>query len=1422
MLKRLISTVLILTLSLSSFTVTVSATEPENYKIIYSRNFDKEPTGNNLRFLYSGITENNLGDWTYNYSSKYLQCLAIDGSNVMMETMDEMDSNVYRFAENVTSGVFYLSMDIGFHDQGLSWDDGYITLYSDEYDISDNNWDAMFKQTGLRYALKLEGKTASNGKAAYMIAKPGEPYEGLVSCDEYKAVNLTADKLHRLDFIYDLKNDYVWIYLDGELMRKLAVADQYRDNIDQISAIGIRTRPGMFVDNISIANGPANSFDYDVKNITESSFDIEFNQSVHSLTTENVLVNDVTVKNIIKKNAGLYTVIAEMTNEPVITLYNVTNILGETINDTKAYNQLVNIDFDTPVMDLNNINDTSESIYADGTFRITGGVNKFALRNNQATYRDSDKMLRIVAKAHSGWHDSFCHFDFSNYAYAMGKLTIAYNEKFTDTQNFETWLVCEDVPSDNTGGFALPSFLNGNNYGYNGTGISPRKNVWHSIKHILDFDKNTLTSYIDGTVFYQGALKNAAYFDDKTKVKGIRFCLGSDGTSGQAVYMDDWDIHTEYVPNASGIYVSNAKTTGTTGDGEEFTYTAKLFNTTDSPVNLCLLTGIYNGETLIKANYTQSENIAAGTFLNASFGAICDANTTAVKGFIWDSLTNLTPLCLGFEKIIVPELSNTSAVFDDVDEKHPYFEAINLLSIMELTEGNGNGRFYPDQFITNGEFADMTAAAFSIGGESKHSFKDATDYAEAIEKAATANIIKGVPADEFVADEEITQQVAAAILVNVYEKTKNAIIPTTDAIESFSDGDMVSDWAVASMDKAATYRFVPVGSETMLRPTVGVTRGEAAQLISNVLLTLGELRTNNYTSSTSFIQTKDGNIFLRSDKADIGVKTEASIFGWEVRGYYGDILKKGYEKTQNGEARLNFDDLDLGHYSLKVFATDENGVRHDLAETFFAIIDDYDFMSVAYDESPFGMNTSYYLYYLGWSPEYTHEMVYNSGARNIRDGCSWRSFEKGEGNYVLFQPETIEAFKQYGMTQLYSAGYSHPLYDGGTAPYTDEGIQAFANYVKAIYDLHDGYVQYVDVHNEWWAERFGGGPANCSPVTYSKLAKKTWEAVKPTYPDSRLGLVVGFSTDYRDWTEELFSQGALAYADYLQYHTYTRNPETDIKADVEFFNDMVEKYGNGKKVGIWLTETGADNAPLDGGITMKEKAALIPRQHVVSFANGIEKVYNYNLMNDGANPANNEDNFGLVYNLSSVYGALVPKEAYVSYAVMTRQLTGLDFKETKRADNIHHYVFEGNGRKVETLYSLEDTSVTLLTSTPVKATDIMGIENTYYPLDGKIYLDLCPEMLYLEGDFEVSDTAIPINCSVTNAASGSDTQFNFVASGELAGKSLTGRVYKDTFNVADGYSFEAPAEAGERTYIIDLEASEKPFARLRQTVEFTN
>lgn len=738
-----------------------------------------------------------------------------------------------------------------------------------------------------------------------------------------------------------------------------------------------------------------------------------------------------------------------------------------------------------------------------------------------------------------------------------------------------------------------------------------------------------------------------------------------------------------------------------------------------------------------------------------------------------------------------------------------------------------DGNFVAKEFITRAEFLTMAVAALEVEGSGGHRFSDVPAgayYKSSLDKAVSAGVINGKSSGVFAPEDTLTHQEAATIIVKALEKVRGKQLSVSGALANYADGNQVDSWAQEAMEKAATFKIIPVDNGKNLYPDNGVTKGEAVQLISKTLDAIGENAKDDFEKNIEIIQTVKGNVFLRSEKIDIGIATGTRLFGWEVRGYYGDILMRGYAKTKNGQAMLNFDYLDLGHYSLKIFAVDENGIRHELGETFFGILADYDFMQVDHDDSPYGINTSYYLTGDHWDPKLTAELAYRMGARNIRDGCHWIKNEPEKGKYVVFQPETVDIFNSYGMTELFATFCGCEHYDNGGTPWTDEGIQAFANYINALYDIYDGHIHYVDVYNEYWAPRFGdmGGSlseADSLPINYYRMAKIVWETVKPNFPESKLGLVVGNSTTYKDWTEELFGYGGLNYGDYIQYHVYTSKPESDIKADVDFLNATMEKYG--KKTPIWLTETGNHTATQANGLTLRQQGNLIPRIYAVSFANGIEKVYIYNLMNNGLMQEDNEDNFGLVHNTISPYGVNVPKEGYVTYAVSARQLTDVKFSEDKSKDGIIHYVFTNDDRKVELLYSLEETSVALLTDKPVKITDIVGKVKTYEPLNGKIYLDLCSDMLYLEGDFEVEKTEMPMGINVENAAVGTDAELTFEPKGELKNIDIYGKVDNDTFKVVDNYVFNAPEEVRKNEYIIDLENEGRAFARMHTTVQFS-
>ena len=140
---------------------------------------------------------------------------------------------------------------------------------------------------------------------------------------------------------------------------------------------------------------------------------------------------------------------------------------------------------------------------------------------------------------------------------------------------------------------------------------------------------------------------------------------------------------------------------------------------------------------------------------------------------------------------------------------------------------------------------------------------------------------------------------------------------------------------------------------------------------------------------------------------------------------------------------------------------------------------------------------------------------------------------------------------------------------------------------------------------------------------------------------------------------------------------------------------------------------------------------------MASFSNGVEKVYVYCFMDKGVNLVDNESCFGMVYNYASPYGPYAPKESYCAYSVMTRKLSGYEYVSSRSKDNVYCHRFSNGENDINVLYSTEDDYVTLACNSPIKVTDIMGCSKIYEPLNGKIYLDLGLDVLYIEGDFEL-------------------------------------------------------------------------------------
>lgn len=399
------------------------------------------------------------------------------------------------------------------------------------------------------------------------------------------------------------------------------------------------------------------------------------------------------------------------------------------------------------------------------------------------------------------------------------------------------------------------------------------------------------------------------------------------------------------------------------------------------------------------------------------------------------------------------------------------------------------------------------------------------------------------------------------------------------------------------------------------------------------------------------------------------------------------------------------------------------------------------------EQSYFGMNIHSGRTANGWKPSLVKQ-CYNIGAMTIRDDHEWAATEsKTEKGKYDYNFPCADLIYNYKMDYIIGTGFSHPLYDNGATPYTDEGRLGFANYSKALYDLYParaGKLTNMEVFNEWFGPQFGDrgdGPADSLPETYVPLAKKVYEVVKGDYPDSVL--FGEFGSD--EWNRGIVESGILNYMDRAAIHSYGPSdmgvyPETGHAA--KKVNDLKKIFEEQNvDFDIWVTETGMNTAQ-NGyyNVTQREQAVYTPRLHFELLEMGVKKIIWYDLLNDGTSLNSglaHEDNYGLLNAKGSYFGDYTPKPAYVSYGVMTRVLDGLIYAGKQQSGDLYCYTFAGDSKKVSAMYAISSGKATVRTAVPVTVISLMGEEKVYTPSNGSFTLDLSDSVQYIEGDVEV-------------------------------------------------------------------------------------
>ncbi len=333
------------------------------------------------------------------------------------------------------------------------------------------------------------------------------------------------------------------------------------------------------------------------------------------------------------------------------------------------------------------------------------------------------------------------------------------------------------------------------------------------------------------------------------------------------------------------------------------------------------------------------------------------------------------------------------------------------------------------------------------------------------------------------------------------------------------------------------------------------------------------------------------------------------------------------------------------------------------------------------------------------------------GAKQVRDELFWHQVEKSRG--VLSIPEVYLQNLNYSLKQgidtLIILDYGNELYDGGLAPYTDEGRTAFARYAEFLARELKGKVRYFEVWNEPNVDGFWKPQKN--PENYVRLLQAVYPVIKRVNPEA---VVVGVSLSTLDleFLQAVIEKGALDYLDVLSLHPYCAPQSPEEKQIFPALLKIIEQ--------IWLTEIGWPTN-VGGGVSELRQAELLARTYLLALAiTDIQTTFWYWLGPDGEKEWWAEDRFGILHQ------DWTPKPAYIAYQQLIKTLQGAEFMaQFQPVEKTYVLQFRKDGELIYALWAEDVVKHLVIKQAPttIKVTFLNGEEMLLQSKEGQIFID---------------------------------------------------------------------------------------------------
>jgi hypothetical protein len=301
------------------------------------------------------------------------------------------------------------------------------------------------------------------------------------------------------------------------------------------------------------------------------------------------------------------------------------------------------------------------------------------------------------------------------------------------------------------------------------------------------------------------------------------------------------------------------------------------------------------------------------------------------------------------------------------------------------------------------------------------------------------------------------------------------------------------------------------------------------------------------------------------------------------------------------------------------------------------------------------------------------DLIAAGGFKFVRMDFSWEATEPKAGTYNWTEYDELSSnLAKHGLRAIYILDYVNPAYEPMVesrravgeplpeqhiaSPRHPESVAAFARWAAAAaHHFRDNAVIW-EIYNEPNGQFWRPKP---DAAEYTALALATGNALKEAEPNATLVAPALSAFDWK-YFETFLSSGVLQYLDAVSVHPYrapNKPPETAARGFKQL-REMIDKYAPESKRGKIPVLSGEwGYASNRKGVSMETQAVFAVRQQLFNLANGVPLSIWYDWKNDGTDPDDGEQNFGLVY------PDLSPKPAYSAVRDMTRALNGFQFKE---------------------------------------------------------------------------------------------------------------------------------------------------------------